>query len=138
MRPPGGATKATEERLKKRILIFGLLGPVLSYLVFIVLSREHAALLARSAWMVLPAVFAVEAVPLLLCGLLDFFMDKTPWWKRLVAALLSGFALTLLVVFAIWPSLAKADWHILQLGAVGALPSVICSWVVSLSTPRNA
>jgi hypothetical protein len=137
-RNTGAATNALEGALKKRILTFGLLGPVLSYLVFIALSREHAALLAKSVWLVLPATFAVVGVPLLLCGLLDFFMDKARWWERLIVALLSGFVLTLIVVFAIWPSLAKVDWPVLQLGAVGALPSVICSWIASLSIPRKS
>ncbi|WGD48590.1 hypothetical protein QA641_23330 [Bradyrhizobium sp. CB1650] len=124
--------------MKRRILIFGLLGPTLSYLLFVLLSREHAGLLVRSAWLVAPIVFVVEGGPLLICGLLDFAMERVHWWERLAIALLTGFALTFVVIFAFLPNLAKAGPAILQLGLVGAIPAAICSFLAHLAAPRPA
>lgn len=124
--------------LKRRILVFGLLGPVLGYLVFLALSGDHAALVGRTVGLVLPLVFAVEVAPFLICAVVDFFMENVRWWERVVVAFLLGFLLTYAAVFALLPSAASTDWRILPLGLVGAVPAAICSWLVSGMASRAA
>ena len=116
--------------MKRRLLTFGLLGPISGYLVFLALSGDHAALVGRSVGLVMPLVFAVETVPFLICAIVDFFLENVRWWERVAVALVLGFLLTFFAVFALLPAATSTDWRLLPLGFVGAIPAAICSWLI--------
>jgi hypothetical protein len=121
----------SEIELIARILTFGLLGPLLGYLVFLTLSGDHAALVGRTVGLVMPLVFAIESLPFLICAVVDFFLENVRWWERVAISFLLGFLLTFFAVFALLPTAAITDWRLLPLGLVGAIPASVCSWLVA-------
>ena len=102
------------------------------------MSGDHAALVGRTVGLVMPMVFAIEALPFLVCAVVDSLLENVRWWERMAMAFLLGFVLTFFAVFALLPAAASTDWRLLPLGFVGGMPAAICSWLVSRMTARAA
>ena len=116
--------------MKRRVVIFCLLGPVLSCLVLAVQSRSF-----RDFWVVaVPVTVVVVSMSLLLCALIDFYFEDERLWERVATAAISGFISTFLAAFLVGATFQNI--RTLQIGLVGAIPAVICSLLSSLRSWR--
>jgi peptidoglycan/LPS O-acetylase OafA/YrhL len=115
----------------KRLLLFALLGPMVSLFVWCAIDRAIAKDILNAARITVPLMYAFAIGPLLLCAILDFYMEDARWWERLIMAAFAGF---LTVTFAYWvlvPTLVSAKLAVLQVGLVGAIPAMLCSWLAN-------
>jgi hypothetical protein len=119
----------------KRVAIFGVLGPALGYLVS-ALSVPSGAYLGMSTKATVIGIILIELIPMLLCGLIDFYLREHLWWKRLGAVAAAGFVMVGLtpLVFFSRLNLVLASLH--GFGIMGAIPAAICSWLSNME-PRN-
>lgn len=113
--------------MTKRMLIYALVGPFIGYLVMVAGSGGHRRLVLDAILIGLPILAAIWLIPLLLCALLDFFMERACWWERLFAVTMAGFATGWIGLFAVVPGLAHGGTATLLWGANGALAAAICS-----------
>lgn len=113
--------------VKSRILIFGLLGPAMSCVVLAILSEGFG----DAAFVVVPVVLVVELAPFLICALIDFLFEEVRWWERLVVAAIAGFVTTF--VAALMIGNITQDIRTLQIGLIGAIPAVVCSWLAQVT-----
>jgi hypothetical protein len=114
-----------------RFALFSILGPLIGFLVFILLGggfRSHAA---ESFAILLPFAFLAGLVPAFAVAALDRMFES--WGatslQRCLLAGLAGYAvaysLMLENLFETTPLLEfRYDW-----GLIGAVPSVVCSWI---------
>jgi hypothetical protein len=116
--------------MKRRILIFSLLGPALSCLVLAALDRSFLNLWVIAA----PITVVVVLAPLLLCALIDLSLEEARLSERLVTMAISGFMLTFIATWMIGAT--SQNIRALQVGLVGAIPAVICSWLSGLRSWR--
>jgi hypothetical protein len=116
----------------KRFFTFGLLGPLLGFVVLCVVCWPLSGEVIRSAVIAIPATFAFLLVPLLLCALLDFFLDEMRSWERLLITAMAGFGITAVALFSFAPALigASQGLGILLICLCGAIPAVVCSWLL--------
>ncbi|TWA90340.1 hypothetical protein [Bradyrhizobium stylosanthis] len=105
----------------KRLLIFGLLGPALTYL-----SMDLATRTAARWWWPQPAIYLVVLVPLLLTGFADRSLRNARLWERLVSAGFVGF-----VTSGLACALAYRDLGALMFGFRAAIPAIACSLVAA-------
>ena len=78
-------------QVKKRLLIFGLLGPALGFLVLWVLIRTSAGSATKDIWIAIPAVYAFELMPFCVCALVDLHLENQARWERFAAVAATGF-----------------------------------------------
>jgi hypothetical protein len=115
------------ERMKKRLLIFGLLGPALGYLVLWGLIRSESAVSVKLDWLFLALMYALQFIPLCVCGFVDFHLQDQWRWERLVAAVIAGFLTHMAMVIIVFTPAAFFAFS--RFSLVGVVPAVICSWL---------
>jgi hypothetical protein len=122
-------------QVKKRLLIFGLLGPALGFLVLWVLTRASAGSATKDIWIAIPAVYAFELMPFCVCALVDLHLEYQARWERLAAVAVTGFVTTCAVL--LMPGFLGTKLYVLQFGLVGAIPAAICSAAAHLKFPAR-
>ena len=114
----------------RRFLIFGLLGPAVTYLTIDLATRTVARW-----WWPKPSIYVVVLVPFLLTALIDRALKDARAWERLIVAGITAFVASGLACALVYQALGA--W---TFGFYAALPAVACSLLattteVAESTP---
>lgn len=106
----------------KRFVIFGLLGPVASYLFI------HLSLQTGWAWRALLLAYGIEVVPFIVSALIDHWLKDARAWERMVVAAISGFMTSALAVPVAATFFVRGDaLGFAVLGIYAAIPAACCS-----------
>lgn len=108
--------------MRRRLLIFGLIGPATAYLCACMFTGWYPR------WVDFPLAYAIGLVPILLCAAVDDCLQNAQFWERAIVSGIVGFV-ALAVAFPI-----AASWLFRPIGlgisvlAVAAIgPAILCS-----------
>jgi hypothetical protein len=114
----------------RRLLIFGLLGPVATYLSISLLTRSTVR------WTYLPLGYGVEILPFVLCGLIDLRLAGARAWERVIVAGIAGFMTSAVIVGIAAAVLIRGHLAFMAVGFYAILPAAACS-LLSTATDRH-
>ncbi|MDB5617083.1 hypothetical protein [Tardiphaga sp.] len=115
----------------KRILIFLLLGPVVGFLVFLLLQvfagKDVGG--AQGFLLGLPFAFIFAVLPSLAMGFEDRWLeDKISLWPKVLATAAVGYGGSV-AMMAVWTAMPITLPQLLMFGIVGAVQGAVCSWL---------
>lgn len=120
--------------MKKRMLIFGLLGPALGYLVLFALTLSVVGLDVKFRLIDLAAFYLLVLIPFSVCVFVDLHLQNQWWWERIAAASIAQFIVSYVVMLIVLPAVVFLVAGNLWFGLVGAIPAAICSWLANRIT----
>lgn len=120
----------------KRMMIFGLLGPPVGYIVFLGQGIRLTSvvsdvfLFTAGFWLLLPFAYIFGLIPALVCAIFDWLLSS---YKRSIRFAFIGF-LGGLVCFLPFtygdPTHFRWSWlQSLSFALIGAVPAIVCSWL---------
>lgn len=116
----------------RRILVFGFLGPAMSFLVVALLADLGGAHVFAQWQFFLGIVYGLALIPSLLCAWLDHQLAQATPWRRIATVATIAALMTLTVVLFISGLTGNAQLQVLMFGLAGALPAAVCSWLSSM------
>src|SRR5262245_37042471 len=113
----------------RRFLIFGLIGPLGTYLSVCAVTNGMSA-----NWADLPQAYGIELAPFLLCACIDGWLNDARFWERAIVAGFVGLV-TSAVAFAI--AFSPFGLAVMISGVFAIVPAAFCS-LLSTLVPAKA
>ena len=122
----------------KRFLIFAAVAPPVGFIVafWVMLQIANWVAGSRATFdvaqiMMLPTIYLVGLTPALLAAWLDHLLAKRNVSCRIALTALFGYVISYLpLAAAFWIGLGHGPYVLLP-GLIGAVPSVLCSWLAA-------
>lgn len=108
--------------MTRRFLIFGLVGPLATYLGFCaVLGRMSAGVAG------LPLAYGIELIPFLLCAYIDGCLKETRLWERAIILGFVGFIASAIAVAVAAFLRFRFGLEVMFFGIFAIVPAAVCS-----------
>ena len=115
--------------MARRFLIFGLVGPLATYLgICAVLGRFSPGVSG------LPLAYGIELTPFLLCAYIDGCLEEMRSWERAVILGFAGLIASAIAVAIAGSLLFRLGLEVMFFGLFAIVPAAVCS-LLSIPAP---